>query len=82
MYETLSETNFSFMGRDIFHPNVFIDISEHLNKKIETFKLYESEINEHPFPRSSDSIKALAKLRGSQSGYDFAEAFQLILERV
>ena len=81
MYETLSETDFNFLGDNVFRPNVFMDISEHLNNKIETMKIYESELKEHPFPRSSKSITALATLRGSQSGYLYAEAFQLVLER-
>ena len=42
--------------------------------------VYKSEIKKHPFPRSEDSIKALATLRGSESGFRFAEAFQLIFE--
>ena len=45
-------------------------------------KIYDSEIGEHPFPRSIENIKALAHFRGASSGYEFAEAFQLLKERV
>ena len=41
-------------------------------------KIYKSELKTHPFPRSIDSIKSLGILRGSQSGFKYAEAFQLI----
>ena len=44
-------------------------------------KIYKSEIKKHPFPRSVVSLKSLALLRGSESGYKFAEAFQIIYKR-
>ncbi len=81
MYETLSETEFNFLSNKAFRPNVFVDISEYLNNKIETMKIYKSELGIHPFPRSEKSIRALATLRGSQSGYEFAEAFELVMAR-
>jgi len=81
MYETLSETNFSFINNIEFHPNVYVDISKYLNNKIETMKIFESELGEHPFPRSEKALRALATLRGTQSGYESAEAFQLVFER-
>ena len=81
VYETISETNFSFSRNTQFAPNYFVDISNHLEKKIETIKIYNSELDDHPFPRSVDTIRSLAVLRGSQSGYLAAEAFQLIYQR-
>ena len=74
--EILSETNFGEM--EDLHPNYFVDISEYLDKKIEIMKIYESELGEHPYPRSVDSIKSLAILRGSQAGCKYAEAFKII----
>lgn len=79
-YETISETNFNFSRNKIFNPNIFINISKFINKKITILKNYKSEINRHPHPRSEQAIKSLAILRGSQSGYEFAEAFELIKE--
>ena len=78
-YETLSETNFAL--KETFVPNFFIDISKNLNKKIKTMKVYKSEIKKHPFPRSVDSIKSLAILRGSQAGFKYAEAFKIIFSK-
>jgi len=43
-------------------------------------RIYESELGQHPFPRSEESIRALATIRGASSGFDFAEAFQLLRE--
>lgn len=82
MYETLSETNFNYGESQSFQPNVFLDISKYINKKFKIMNIYKSEIKKHPFPRSKESIKSLAILRGSQSGFVFAEAFQILLDRV
>ncbi len=76
MYETLSETNFNYIDR--FKPNTFIDISKYIEKKLQIMKIYKSELGSHPFPRSIDSIKSLSKLRGSESGFEYAEGFKLI----
>ena len=81
MYETISETDFNFLSIDIFKPNVFVDISNFIEKKNEILKIYVSEMAKHPFPRNSQAIKSLAILRGIQSGYKFAEAFQLVFQR-
>ena len=81
LYETLSETNFNFGKNKKFSPNVYFDISKNINSKLGLIKIYKSEINKHPFPRSLKSVKSLALLRGSEAGYNYAEAFQLILER-
>ncbi|MBT5399319.1 PIG-L family deacetylase, partial [bacterium] len=63
-----------------FVPNVFIDISNYMDKKIEIMKVYESEIGEHPFPRSERNIRALGTLRGATCGCDYAESFVLLKE--
>lgn len=83
VYETLSETDFT-INPDVLHfnPNVFVDISSYLEQKIETMKIYESELGEHPFPRSIKAIRSLAYLRGASSGYEAAEAFMLLKERI
>lgn len=81
MYETPSETDFNFIDSTAFSPNVFVEISSYLDEKIETMKIYESEMGEFPFPRSEKTLRALAALRGSQSGFEAAEAFELVYER-
>lgn len=81
LYETLSETNFNFVKKDKFFPNVYFNITSTLKKKIQLVKIYKSEFKKHPFPRSPESIRSLASIRGSESGYKYAEAFKLLLER-
>jgi LmbE family N-acetylglucosaminyl deacetylase len=80
-YETISETNVSLDIGNTFKPNVYIDISNFLEQKIEAMKIYESEIGVFPFPRSEEAITALARFRGSSSGFFASEAFELLLER-
>lgn len=83
VYETLSETDFTINpDSNHFHPNVFVDIAPYLEKKIEIMKVYESELIEHPFPRSVKALKSLAYLRGAAAGYEAAEAFMLLKERL
>jgi len=81
MYETLSETENNFFQEKSFKPNVFVDISQYLDEKVEAMKIYEDEIGHFPFPRSEKNIRALATVRGSQSGFTAAEAFELIYQR-
>jgi N-acetylglucosamine malate deacetylase 1 len=82
MYETVSETEFNFNSISGFKPNVFNDITNFLNEKLDIIKIYKSEIREFPFPRSEKNIKSLSFFRGAQSGFGAAEAFQLVFERL
>lgn len=81
MIETLSETEFAPSTKeDSFIPNVFVDISEFMDKKLEIMKVFKSEIAEHPFPRSIRNLKSLATLRGATAGCEYAESFILLKE--
>jgi LmbE family N-acetylglucosaminyl deacetylase len=63
-----------------FVPNVFMDVTEFLEKKLEIMALYESELQASPLPRAVDSLRALARYRGASIGVEFAEAFMLVRE--
>ena len=78
-YETLSETAWG-MPIEPFIPNVYVDISETIEQKIESMRSYGSEVKQYPHPRSLEIIEILAKKRGSEVGVKFAEAFILIKE--
>jgi N-acetylglucosamine malate deacetylase 1 len=83
MYETMSETDYSAPFPDsYFIPNVYIDISDYFKKKCLIMKKYKSEVMQKPLPRSISTIEALAKLRGSRAGVEFAEAFSLVYEKL
>ncbi len=51
-----------------------------MDKKIEALSIYDTELGDVPFPRSIDTIKSLAAVRGTQAGVLFAEAFRVIKE--
>ena len=61
-----------------FVPNVFENIEKEFSYKIKGFKMYKSEIEEFPNPRSIIAIENLAIQRGIESGTKKAEAFELI----
>lgn len=79
-YETLSETEFSLDPSKTFHPNVFVDISDYIEQKLELLRIYGSELREAPFPRSEKAVGALAQFRGCNSGFEYAEGFELLRE--
>ena len=79
-YETLSETEFSLDPSQTFHPNVFVDISDYIEQKLELLRIYGSELREAPFPRSEKAVGALAQFRGCNSGFEYAEGFELLRE--
>ncbi len=82
MIEALSETEFAIsLPATSFIPNVYVDITPYIDKKLEVMSMYEGEIMQEPYPRSLSSIKALARVRGSRAGVMYAEAFQLLYEK-
>ena len=81
-YETLSETDFSLGVKQVFRPNIFVNIEPYLKDKLRAISIYQSELGEFPFPRSHEAITALAFLRGAASGFKAAEAFELLREKL
>lgn len=78
-FEVPSSTEWSSPdAKNYFIPNVFVDISETFNKKIEALKVYQGEVREYPHPRSPEALRAIALRWGSTVGCQAAEAFELI----
>lgn len=78
-YETLSETEWNIpSAENFFVPNVWVDISDYIEKKKEAMVCYQSQIREFPNPRSTKAIEALSQYRGSTICKKNAEAFMLI----
>ena len=75
-YETLSETGIG--GTSTFRPDIHVDVSPWMDEKIELLRHYASELGAFPFPRSEQAVRALAALRGANSGFEAAEAFQIL----
>ena len=80
-YEVPSSTEWSFDSAATFKPNLFVDIADYLRCKIEAFEEYSDELRDPPHPRSIENIEALARVRGAQIGYKFAEAFEIVWKK-
>lgn len=80
-YETMSETGWGAPNvQNEFIPNVWMDISDVLEKKLEALNYYTLQMSQFPDARSIEAIEALARYRGAQMHYHAAEAFMLIRE--
>jgi LmbE family N-acetylglucosaminyl deacetylase len=78
-FEVPSSTEWSSPNaQNYFMPNVFVDITDTLIKKIEALRAYRGEIREYPHPRSPEALRAIAMRWGSTVGCEAAEAFELI----
>lgn len=78
-YETLSETNWNapYLVPG-FLPNLFIDISATLQRKLDAFACFESQQKATPHERSVAALTALATLRGATVHRAAAEGFVTI----
>lgn len=79
-FETPSSSEWNYTYLEPFMPNVFFDVSCTVETKVNGMSCYKSESAVYPHPRSSDALKALGRYRGSNVGYEFAEAFMLLRE--
>ena len=61
-----------------FNPNTYVDISKEFSFKLKAFQQYKSEVNPFPHTRSIKFIESLSYVRGVESGFKNAEAFELI----
>jgi len=79
--EIISETEAApSLPEFAFLPTVFVDISETFERKMEIMRLYKTEIQPEPLPRSPSAIRAQARFRGATIGVEYSEAFMLIRE--
>lgn len=80
-YETLSETHLAppYLSPS-FQPNVFVDITAQIDRKLNAMRAYVSQIQPDNMPRSIAALRALATFRGTHIGVDAAEGFVLLGE--
>jgi LmbE family N-acetylglucosaminyl deacetylase len=78
-YETLSETHWNAPQIEPnFVPNMVVDVTTQMERKIRALKCYESQIQVFPEARSVEAVDALARFRGTQAGFAFGEGLQII----
>lgn len=63
--------------RSSFKPNIFIDVSSQIKKKIHAIKIYKSEFSKYPHSRSEKNLISHSIYRGAQVGLKNVEAFEL-----
>jgi LmbE family N-acetylglucosaminyl deacetylase len=81
-FEIPSSTEWAFPTyKSAFSPNVFVEIGDAIDVKIQAMGAYRSERRKMPHPRSPEAIKAIALRWGSVANMGYAEAFELIYER-
>ena len=80
-YETLSETHLAPPYLEpAFQPNVFVNITDTIDIKLEAMRAYSSQLQPNNLPRSLAALRALATLRGTHIGVEAGEAFFLMGE--
>lgn len=80
-YETLSETGWDIPNTvNEFIPNVYENITNTLQFKLDAMAVIQSQLAPFPAARSLDAIEYLARYRGSTINCQAAEAFVLIRE--
>ncbi|MGJ0376949.1 PIG-L family deacetylase [Aliarcobacter cryaerophilus] len=75
-FEILSSTEWNYPIS--FSPDVYFDIENFIDIKLEAMKKYYSELCEYPHPRSLEGIKLNAQYNGMRVGKKYVEAFKCI----
>lgn len=80
-FEVPSSTEWnSIFQQTTFIPNVFVNISEFLDKKTNALGCYTTELREYPHPRSTRYIEEICKSEGLKVGVYAVERFVLVRE--
>lgn len=81
-YETPSSTEQAPpVPEAAFLPNAYVNVAGYVERKFQALRCYETEARSFPHPRSEEAVLALAKWRGSESGFEAAEAFLILRDR-
>lgn len=71
-------THFWNVEREKFHPNFYVDISDHWETKVEALEKHDSQLRPSEHFLSLDTMLHLSKLRGREIGADAAEAYMCL----
>lgn len=66
------------LEREKFHPNFYIDISAHLDTKIQALRIHQSQVRPPTFHGSPESLRLTSELRGREVSLEAAEGFMLL----
>lgn len=76
-FEVLSSTEQQTGLVAPFTPNLFYDVTGHVEVKCRALAAYPYELYDPPHPRSLAAVRTLASYRGTQVGVEAAEAFMI-----
>lgn len=76
-FEVVSSTDWASVGQTVFLPNVFVDISDFWEKKLNALRAYDREMRPEPHSRSYEHMRCIAQHRGFCVGLQMAEAFMM-----
>jgi LmbE family N-acetylglucosaminyl deacetylase len=80
-YETPSATEWGGPhASSCFSPNVYVDITDHIEMKLHAMSAYTTELCSYPHPRSLESLRMRAAYWGGVIGTLAAEPFMLVRE--
>ena len=74
LYEPITPSG---RGHIPFRPQVYVDITSDIDKKINSLKAHQSQYNKYG-DSWIDGVKARARFRGYESGVEFAECFEVV----
>lgn len=72
--ETILQYEVLRYGSHSFTPDLFVDVTDFLHLKIEALMSYKSQIAQRPY-FDEETFRGLARTRGAQIGFDYAEGF-------
>ncbi len=72
--ETILQFEILRYGSHSFTPTIFIDIAETIDSKVGALREYKSQFARRAY-FDEESFRSLARTRGAQSGYEYAEGF-------
>lgn len=83
MYEVSSSTEQSPpLPENAFLPNYYVNIDKFIEAKIRAVACYKTERRPYPHPRSKKAIRILAQKRGIEIGFNYAEAFMVLRQKL
>jgi LmbE family N-acetylglucosaminyl deacetylase len=80
-YEIPSSSDAAFSTLRQFPANLYFDIEGCVEGKLELVRHYDTELHRFPHPRSSEYLESLSRVRGGESGFEYAEAFHVLRSR-
>ncbi|WP_415380066.1 PIG-L deacetylase family protein [Halosimplex sp. TS25] len=80
-FETLSASEWAVPeSGNAFQPTSFVDVTGHLETKVDALSVYEGELRDRPHPRNIETVRDNARVWGAKAGISAAEPFEVLRE--